>query len=149
MATNIRKLPSRPPIRRHADFQDFVEDVANAASAATTPRAWRLLFDKIEHLAERCKAHMKAEETDGVFEAIERAAPSRAEAARALKAQHAGILAELEEVVAAMRTTSDISSIDPALASRVQHWVAVVHKHEADEATLLQEVYGTDLGAGD
>ena len=74
MATKLRKLPKGPPLRRHADFQDFVEDVANAASAANSPRGWRLLFDKVEHLAERCKAHMKAEEADGIFEAIERAA---------------------------------------------------------------------------
>lgn len=90
--------------------------------------------------------HFRFEEQDGYMNAIRTKEPRLGHKIDKIGSQHQELLHSLELLIVDCKRADRWSR---RLRDETQRWVRLVRQHERNESRLVQEVFGSDIGAED
>jgi hypothetical protein len=128
----------------HATLLEDLRKLAQAArpgSAEGLPELCARLAVTQAHLLE----HFRFEEHNGYMDAVRKREPRLERAVQDLAEEHGQLARSLAELLGRAGATSP----DDGVRQAVLDWVERVRRHEGRESALVQEAFGTDIGAED
>lgn len=109
-------------------------------SADVSPPA---LLARLILLRDRLVHHFREEEQGGCLEEAQSRSPCLSEDVQALKTEHAGLLAELERIIAAANDLSQQSADFTSLRESFRDFLQKLHAHESAEERVLLMGFGS------
>lgn len=138
-------------LAEHQDLFRRVVDVRRGFAIGSPPSTDRVdaLEDALRSLRDHLESHFRQEESGGFLEESVARMPRLGPAVSQVLAQHPVLLAELDKIVASLRS-SDGSNTSWLQSGRAfEDFAAHLMAHERSENAVVQEGYNEDLGLVD
>jgi len=109
------------------------------------------LLETLPTLADRLRAHFRAEEQAALYRELPVSKPRLAPRIEKLAAEHDEMLASVDKVIRRARGIAEPAEIHQLreLNALVQLLVATIRRHEAEENEIIMGAYWDELGAAD
>ncbi|MFM8633407.1 MAG: hemerythrin domain-containing protein [Planctomycetia bacterium] len=130
---------------RHALAAEPPSGDDRLAPLASLPSLEHCLRSLRDHL----EAHFRQEETGGFLEEAVTRMPRLGPSVAAVIAQHPALLAELDALIASLRSSADSTLAWQQAAHAFETFAANLMAHERSENAVVQEGYNEDLGLVD
>ena len=103
------------------------------------------LREALRSLRDHLRGHFQQEERGGFLEESIARMPRLSAAAREVMAEHPGLLAELDDLIATLEKVDSAASWDRIVAA-AERFAQHLLEHERNENAVVQEGYNEDLG---
>jgi hypothetical protein len=142
---HLRALFGDALLQAHRELLDDLRKLREAAQA-TPPDRPADLAARVEAARADAAKHFRFEEENGYMTGVLEAQPYLERAVRHLEAEHGGLLASLDALLAETRSCR---ALTPELRGKVLDWTHALQRHERSENSLVQDAFNIDMTAED
>lgn len=125
-------------VDEHRDLLSMVRGVEAILESPAAPAPGDVAR-RIEDLAEHFASHAEQEERSPLYRDFPQAYPDHRQTLEALQRDHTKIVGELRELAKTVETAPAVG-LETKLSTRVRAVVAEIRRHEASEASIVQEL---------
>lgn len=138
-------------LSEHQDLFRRIMAVRHALAAEPPSGDDRLapLEHCLRSLRDHLECHFRQEEAGGFLEEAVTRMPRLGPSVAAVIAQHPALLAELDALIASLRSSADLTMAWQQAARAFENFAANLMAHERSENAVVQEGYNEDLGLVD